>query len=85
MKAARIAQVILVVLAGVYLWLFHTANPDYVELPFTRLFLPQLPDGFDGCDIGSVEFHPADLPGDPMPFLDGFESGDTEAWSLVAP
>ena len=46
MKAARIAQVILIVLAGVYLWLFHTANPDYVELPFTRLFLPQLPVGF---------------------------------------
>ncbi len=46
MKAARIAQVVLVVLAAVYLWLFHSANPEYVELPFTRLFLPQLPVGF---------------------------------------
>ncbi len=58
------------------------SDPDTSLRPYDD---PKLPDGFDGCDIGSVEFHPADLPGDPMPFLDGFESGDTEAWSLVAP
>jgi len=45
-KAARIVQLLLIVLAAVYLWLFHSANPDYVELPFMhRLFLPQLPVG----------------------------------------
>lgn len=46
MKGVRIVQLILVVLVAVYLWLFHSANPDLVELPLTRAFLPQLPVGF---------------------------------------
>ena len=46
MKGVRIVQLILLVIVGVYLWLFHSANPDMVELPLTRLFLPQLPVGF---------------------------------------
>jgi len=45
-KGVRIVQLILVVLVGVYLWLFHSANPLLVELPLTRTFLPQLPVGF---------------------------------------
>src|SRR5690606_33444762 len=31
-KAARLVQLVLVALAALYLWLFHSANPDYVEL-----------------------------------------------------
>ncbi len=46
MKGVRIVQLILLVLVAVYLWLFHSANPDMVELPLTRAFLPQLPVGF---------------------------------------
>ncbi|HEX7038919.1 MAG TPA: lipopolysaccharide assembly protein LapA domain-containing protein [Trueperaceae bacterium] len=45
MKAARIVQLLLIVLAAVYLWLFHSANPDYVELPLLRGLVPQLPVG----------------------------------------
>lgn len=45
MKGVRIVQLILLVLAALYLWLFHSANPVMVELPLTRAFLPQLPVG----------------------------------------
>jgi len=45
-KGVRIVQLILVLLVGAYLWLFHSANPVLVELPLTRTFLPQLPVGF---------------------------------------
>lgn len=45
MKAARIVQLLLIVLAAVYLWLFHSANPDYVELPYLFRILPPLPVG----------------------------------------
>ncbi len=45
MKAARIVQLLLIVLAALYLWLFHSANPDYVELPLLRGYVPQLPVG----------------------------------------
>jgi CSLREA domain-containing protein len=44
---------------------------------------PLTPDFDDGCDIGAVERHP-DSPPD-LPFLDGFESGDTTAWSTALP
>lgn len=46
MKGVRIVQLILLVLVAIYLWLFHSANSDMVELPLTRVFLPQLPVGF---------------------------------------
>jgi len=42
-KGVRIIQVILLVLVAVYLWLFHSANPDLVQLPLTTYFLPPLP------------------------------------------
>jgi uncharacterized integral membrane protein len=44
-KAARIIQLVLVALAALYLWLFHSANPDYVELPYLSRILPPLPVG----------------------------------------
>lgn len=43
MKGVRITQVILLVLVGVYLWLFHSANPDLVRLPLLTYFLPPVP------------------------------------------
>lgn len=35
------------------------------------------------CDIGAVESGAVEPPLDTMPFLDGFESGDTDAWSAT--
>jgi CSLREA domain-containing protein len=35
------------------------------------------------CDIGAVESGAVEPPLDPMPFVDGFESGDTDAWSAT--
>ncbi|HLU82709.1 MAG TPA: hypothetical protein VKZ43_04860 [Trueperaceae bacterium] len=46
MKGVRIIQVILLVLAAVYLWLFHSANPDLVRLPLLTYFLPPIPVAF---------------------------------------
>ncbi|HET8985368.1 MAG TPA: LapA family protein [Trueperaceae bacterium] len=43
MKGVRIIQVILLVLVAVYLWLFHSANPDLVRLPLLTYFLPPIP------------------------------------------
>lgn len=43
MKGVHIIQVILLVLAAVYLWLFHSANPGLVRLPLTSYFLPPVP------------------------------------------
>ncbi len=37
----------------------------------------------DGCDIGAVERGAVPLAG--LPFDDGFESGDTSAWSVAVP
>jgi hypothetical protein len=42
-KGVRIIQVILLVLVAVYLWLFHSANPDLVRLPLLTYFLPPIP------------------------------------------
>ncbi len=42
MKGVRIVQVILVVVAVAYLLLFHSANPDQVELPLIPI-LPPVP------------------------------------------
>ncbi len=47
MKAVRIVQLLLIVLAAVYLWLFHSANPGYVQLPWPlNLVLANQPVGF---------------------------------------
>ncbi len=47
MKAVRIVQLLLIVLAAVYLWLFHSANPGYVQLPWPlNLYIGQQPVGF---------------------------------------
>lgn len=43
MKGVRIIQVILLVLVAVYLWLFHSANPDLVQLPLATYFVPPIP------------------------------------------
>lgn len=43
MKGVRIIQVILLVLVAVYLWLFHSANPELVRLPLFTYFLPPIP------------------------------------------
>ena len=40
---------------------------------------PAIPNLADGCDPGAVERGGQPLDG--MPFLDGFESGDTAEWS----
>ncbi|MFO7546943.1 MAG: hypothetical protein R6W77_15735 [Trueperaceae bacterium] len=45
MKGVRIVQVILVVVAVAYLLLFHSANPDQVELPLLPI-LPPVPVSF---------------------------------------
>ncbi|HEX7000990.1 MAG TPA: LapA family protein [Trueperaceae bacterium] len=46
-KAVRIVQLLLIVLAAVYLWLFHSANPGYVQLPWPlNLVFAQQPVGF---------------------------------------
>jgi len=42
-KGVRIIQVLLLVLVAVYLWLFHSANPDMVRLPLLNYFLPPVP------------------------------------------
>jgi hypothetical protein len=44
--------------------------------------LPAVPDADDGCDVGAYEAIPA-----PPTFIfgDGFESGDTSAWSAQSP
>src|SRR5690606_4102862 len=44
-KGVRIVQVILVVVAVAYLLLFHSANPDQVELPLLPI-LPPIPVSF---------------------------------------
>ena len=47
MKAVRIVQLLLIVLAAVYLWLFHSANPGYVQLPWPlNILFAQQPVGF---------------------------------------
>lgn len=43
MKGIRIVRVILIVALAAYLWLFHTANRQQVELPILSNFLPPLP------------------------------------------
>lgn len=43
MKGVRIVRVILVVALAAYLWLFHTANRQQVELPILSAFLPPIP------------------------------------------
>ncbi|GMU67454.1 MAG: hypothetical protein AMXMBFR36_37280 [Acidobacteriota bacterium] len=45
--------------------------------------LAAVPNLADGCDIGAFE-RGAEVASD-MPFLDGFESGDTGEWSAVVP
>lgn len=42
-----------------------------------------IPDSSDGCDIGAFEADAVELPA--VLFLDGFESGDTGAWSSAVP
>jgi hypothetical protein len=44
--------------------------------------LPAVPDAADGCDIGAYEATP---PPPTFIFADGFESGDTSAWSSQSP
>ena len=47
MKAVRIVQLLLIVLAAVYLWLFHSANPGYAQLPWPlNIVFAQQPVGF---------------------------------------
>jgi uncharacterized integral membrane protein len=41
-KALRIAQLVVVVLLAVYLWVFHTINQDYVQLPLVPSMRPAL-------------------------------------------
>src|SRR5690606_25052887 len=60
-KGVRIVQVILLVLVAVYLWLFHSANPDLVQLPLATYFVPPIPVVYVvvlalvvGLDIGFV-------------------------------
>ncbi|MBX3141662.1 MAG: LapA family protein [Trueperaceae bacterium] len=43
MKSVRIIRLILLVALAAYLWLFHTANRQQVELPVFQSFLPPLP------------------------------------------
>ncbi len=43
MKSVRIIRLILLVALAAYLWLFHTANRQQVELPIFQSFLPPLP------------------------------------------
>lgn len=43
MKSVRIVRVILIVALAAYLWLFHTANRQQVELPILSTILPPLP------------------------------------------
>ncbi len=44
---------------------------------------PLIPDTADGCDIGAVEADGAPLPF--ILFLDGFEGGTTDAWTVQVP
>jgi hypothetical protein len=54
------------------------SNPD----TSLRIFDQETaPDAHDGCDVGAVERNPLD----DLPFADGFESGDSSAWSEVVP
>lgn len=41
-KAIRIVQLVVVVLLGIYLWVFHTMNQDYVQLPLLPSMRPAL-------------------------------------------
>jgi hypothetical protein len=43
--------------------------------------LPAVPDAGDGCDVGAYELDPLST----LVFADGFESGDTSAWSWQSP
>lgn len=43
MKSVRIVRVILLLALAAYLWLFHTANRQSVELPILNYFLPPIP------------------------------------------
>jgi uncharacterized integral membrane protein len=41
-KAIRITQVVVLVLLAIYLWVFHSVNPDYVSLPLLINMPPAL-------------------------------------------
>lgn len=66
MKALRIVQVIALVLAAVYVLLFHNANPATVAMPF----LPSMPPALLVVIVALVAWFVGWLP------------GRTRAWSL---
>ncbi len=56
-------------------WFDADAGPDAIETHRLGLFKPGIPEQLEFW-VGAA---------DPMPFLDGFESGDTTAWSSTVP